>query len=167
MSSMNNLLFRVAAFGMLFIAVPTSAQETDEVQELKRVNDAQQRQLEAQQQQIETLMQMLKQLQSEVEPLVTSADKERAMPDEGGSPTEPSSASAGADVPPQPASASAVAEVPPQPASRTGLSQIDRFDPDTPTASDVTYISPTAMIQVPSSEHQRRCARDAPVPDRS
>ncbi len=46
MSSMNNLLFRVAAFGMLFVAISASAQETDEVQELQRVNDAQQRQIE-------------------------------------------------------------------------------------------------------------------------
>ena len=139
MSSMNNLLFRVAAFGMLFVAVPAFAQETDEVQELQRVNDAQQRQLEAQQRQIETLMQMVEQLQSEVEPLVSSADKEGATPDEVDAPTEP-------------LSASAVAGVPPQPASKIGLSQIDRFDPDTPTASDVTYISPTAMIQVPGSD---------------
>jgi hypothetical protein len=29
---------------------------------------------------------------------------------------------------------------------------VDRFDPDTPTGSDVTYISPTAMIQVPGSD---------------
>jgi len=65
MSSMNNLVFRVAAFGMLFLAVAASAQETDEVQELQRVNDAQQQQLEAQQRQIETLMQMVEQLQSE------------------------------------------------------------------------------------------------------
>jgi len=136
---MNNLLFRVAAFGMLFVAVPASAQETDEVQELQRVNDAQQRQIEALEQQIETLMQMLMQLQSEVEPLVTSVEKEQTTPGEGGAPTEP-------------ASASAEEEVPPQPASKIGLSQIDRFDPDTPTASDVTYISPTAMIQIPGSD---------------
>ena len=143
---MNNLLFRVAAFGMLFVAVPASAQETDEVEELQRVNDAQQqqleaqqRQLEAQQRQIETLMQMLEQLQSEVEPLVSSADKERTTPDEEAAPTEPSSASA---------------EVgdPPKPASKIGLSQIDRFDPDTPTGTDVTYISPTALIEVPGTE---------------
>jgi hypothetical protein len=135
---MNNLLFRVAAFGMLFVAVSASAQETDEVRELQRVNDAQQQQLEAQQLQIETLMQMLEQLQSEVEPLVTSADKEQATPGEEGAPAEPSSASA-------------LAGVPPKPASKIGLSQVDRFDPDTPTASDVTFISPTAMIQVPGT----------------
>ena len=75
MSPINNLLFRAAAFGMLFVAVPASAQETDEVQELRRVNDAQQQQIEDQQQQIETLMQMLTKLQSDVEPLVASADK--------------------------------------------------------------------------------------------
>jgi hypothetical protein len=136
---MSNLVFRVAAFGMLFVAVSASAQETDEVQELQRVNDDQQRQLEAQQQQIDTLMQMLEQLQSEVEPLVTSADKEQATPAEGDAPAAPSSASAGAGVPLRPA-------------SRTGVSQVDRFDPDTPTGSDVTYISPTAMIQVPGSD---------------
>ena len=136
---MNNLLFRVAAFGMLFVAVPASAQETDEVQELQRVNDAQQRQIEALEQQIETLMQMLMQLQSEVEPLVTSVEKEQTTPGEGGAPTEP-------------ASASAEEEVPPQPASKIGLSQIDRFDPDTPTASDVTYISPTALIRIPGTD---------------
>ena len=139
MSSMNNLLIRVAALGMLFVAVPASAQESDKVQELQRVNDAQQQQLEAQQRQIETLMQMLIQLQSEVEPLVTSADKERATPGEGSAPTEPSSASAGVGVPPQPA-------------SKIGVSQIDRFDPETPTGTDVTYISPTALIQVPGTE---------------
>ena len=42
MSSVNNFLFRVAAFGMLFVAVSAAAQETDKVQELQRVNDAQQ-----------------------------------------------------------------------------------------------------------------------------
>jgi hypothetical protein len=152
MSSINNLLFRVAAFSMLFVAVPTSAQESDKVQELQRVNDAQQQQIEAQQRQIETLMQMVIQLQSAVEPLVTSADKERATPAEGGAPAEPSTASAGVEVPPQPSSASALVEVPSQPASQIGLSQIDRFDPDTPTASDVTYISPTALIQIPGTE---------------
>ena len=139
MSPINNLLFRAAAFGMLFVAVPASAQETDEVQELRRVNDAQQQQIEDQQQQIETLMQMLTKLQSDVEPLVASADKERATPAEEG-------------APPQPASASALVEVPPQPASKIGLSQIDRFDPDTPTASDVTYISPTALIRIPGTD---------------
>ena len=142
MSSMNTLLFRVAAFGMLFVAVSAYAQETDKIQELQRVNDAQQQQIEAQQRQIETLMQMMMQLQSEAEPLVTSADKERVTPAEEGAPTEPSSASVGVGVPPQPSSASAGVGVPLQPTSKIGVSQVDRFDPDTPTASDVTYISP-------------------------
>ena len=138
---------------MLFVAIPASAQETDKVQELQRVNDAQQQQIEAQQRQIETLMEMLTKLQSEVEPLVasadkeraevepllTSADKERATPGEGSTPTEPSSASAGVGVPLQPA-------------SRAGVSQVDRFDADTPSGSDVTYISPTALIRVPGTE---------------
>ena len=119
--------------------IETLMPQIDKEQELQRVIDALQRQLEAQQQQIETLMQMLMQLQSGVEPVVTSADEERATPGEGGAPTEPSSASAGV-------------EVPPQPASKPGLSQIDRFDPDTPTGTDVTYISPTALIEVPGTE---------------
>jgi hypothetical protein len=74
----------MAAFGLLFVAVSASAQETEEVKELRRVNDAQQQQIEAQQRQIETLMQMVIQLQSKVEPLVTSTDVERATPAEEG-----------------------------------------------------------------------------------
>ena len=58
-SSMNNLLFRVVAFGLLFLAVSANAEEIDKVQELQRVIGAQQRQLEAQQRQLEFQMQML------------------------------------------------------------------------------------------------------------
>ena len=75
-SSMNNLLFRVVAFCLLFLAVSANAEEIDKVQELQRVIGAQQRQLEAQQRQLEAQMQMLIQLQSEVERLGKSADKE-------------------------------------------------------------------------------------------
>ena len=100
-SSMNNLLFRVVAFGLLFLAVSANAEEIDKVQELQRVIGAQQRQLEAQQRQLEAQMQMLMQLQSEVERLGKSADKEPATPREGGAPTQSPTASVEEGVPPE------------------------------------------------------------------
>ena len=144
-SSINDLLLRVIAFGLLFVAVSAMAEETDKVRELQRVIDAQQRQLEAQQRQLESQMQMLKRLRSEVERLAQSADEGRATLRESGAPTPSPSASVGGGLSTTGASGSAK----PQPASdekstrssadtdkaresrhrkRTGVAQTDRFD---------------------------------------
>jgi len=154
---MNNLLFMVTALGLLFVAVPAFAQETDKVKELQRLIDAQQLQLEAQQQQLEIQMQMLIQLQSEVERSAKSEDKEGATPGQADAPEQSPSASTAAEVPPQPAPASVEDEAStstiesPEPRQPTnpGLAQTDRLDSQSPTSVDVTYIDPTAIINIP------------------
>ena len=154
--SMINLLFRGAAFGLLFLAVSTNAQETDNVQELQRVIDAQQRQLEAQQRQLEGQMQMLKELQSEVERYGKSSDKEQATPPEGGVPTQSPSASgepqSSADEKSTLSSASTIDSREPGHQQKTGVSQTDRLDSESPTSVDVTYFDPAAVINVPGTE---------------
>ncbi len=182
LSSINNLLLRMAAFGLLFVAVSAIAGETDKVQELQRVIEAQQRQLEAQQRQLEVQMQMLMQLQSEVARLAKSADKDRATPREGGAPTQSPLASAGEGIPPQPTSASvegglstkhpsrsAKAQSPadekstlsttdtiesrePRRPKKTGVAQADRLDSESPTNVDVTYLDPAALINIPGTD---------------
>ena len=47
--SMNAFLFRVAGFGLLFLALPAIAEEAGKLEGLQRVIDAQERQLAAQQ----------------------------------------------------------------------------------------------------------------------
>lgn len=180
-SSINNLPFRVIAFGLLFVAVSAIAEETDRVQELQRVIDAQQRQLEAQQRQLESQMQMLRRLQSEVEQLAKSADGGRATLGESSAPTQSPSASAGASVPPQHPSASVEGGLsitrqsgsakPQTPAGeksslssadsvkareaprrkRTGVAQTDRLDSENPTSVDATYFDPKAVINIPGT----------------
>jgi hypothetical protein len=166
---MNNLLFRVVAFGLLFLAVSANAEEIDKVQELQRVIGAQQRQLEAQQQQLEAQMQILMKLQSEVERLGKSADKEQATRREGGAPTQSSSASAAGGVSTKRPSESDGSKSPadekstlsstdtidsrePTPPKRGGVAQADRLDSESPTNVDVTYFDPTAVINIPGTE---------------
>jgi len=164
-SSMNNLLFRVVAFGLLFLAVSANAEEIDKVQELQRVIGAQQRQLEAQQRQLEAQMQMLMQLQSEVERLGKSADKEPATPREGGAPTQSPTASVEGGVPPESAKAQSPADEKstlsspstiesrePRRPKKTGVAEADRRDSQSPSNVDVTYFDPAAVINIPDTE---------------
>ena len=168
-SSMNNLLFRVVAFGLLFLAVSANAEEIDKVQELKHVIDTQQRQLEAQQQQLEVQMQMLIQLQSEVERLTKSADKERATAREEGDPTQSPSASVEGELSTKHPSGSAKAQSPadekstlsspstiesrePRRPKKTGVAEADRRDSQSPSNVDVTYFDPAAVINIPDTE---------------
>ena len=46
---MNAFLFKVAGFGLLFLALPAIAEEAGKIEELQRVIDAQEGQLAAQQ----------------------------------------------------------------------------------------------------------------------
>ena len=154
-SLMNNLLFRVVVFGLLFLAVSANAQETDKAQELQRVIDAQQRQLEAQQRQLEVQMQMLKKLQSELERYGVSSDKEQATPREGGVPTQSPSASgkaqSSANEKSTLSSTSTIESREPHRPKKTGVSQTDRLDSESPTSVDVTYFDPAAVINVPGT----------------
>ena len=157
---MNNLLFMVAALGLLLMAVPTLAEEGDKFEELQRVIDAQQLQIETQQQQLEMQMQMMIQLQSEVERFAKSADKEGATPGDGSAPEQSSSASITSEVPPQPATASVEDEASistiesrePDRPTKPGLAQTDRLDSQSPSSVDVTYIDPTAIINIPGKD---------------
>ncbi|MCK4839352.1 MAG: hypothetical protein KAS94_11170 [Desulfobulbaceae bacterium] len=168
-SSINNLLFRVAAFSLLLLAVSANAQETDKVKELQRVIGAQQRQLEAQQRQLEAQMQMLMKLQSDVERLGKSADKERATPREGGASTQSPSASVEGGLSTKRPSGSAKAQSPadekstlsstdtiesrePRRPKKTGVAQADRLDSESPTSVDVTYFDPALVINIPGTE---------------
>ena len=154
---MSNLLFMVTVLGLLFVAVPAFAQETDKVKELQRLIDAQQLQLEAQQQQLEIQMKMLIQLQSEVERSAKSEDKEGATPGQGGAPEQSPSASTPTGVPPKPAPASVEDEASTSTIEsretgrpmNPGVSQADRADSQSPSSVDVTYIDPTAIINIP------------------
>jgi len=49
---MNAFLFKVADFGLLFLALPVIAEEAGKIEELQRVIDAQEGQLAAQQRQL-------------------------------------------------------------------------------------------------------------------
>ena len=182
LSSINNLLLRVVAFGLLFVAVSAIAEETDKIQELQRVIDTQRRQLEAQQRQLEVQMQVLGRLQSEVERLAKSTDKDRTTPRESGAPTQSSSASTGEKVPPQLTSASVESGLSTEHPSgsakaessedeksilssadttrarearrrkRTGVAQTDRFDSENPTGVDATYFDPKAVVNIPDTD---------------
>jgi predicted porin len=61
--------------GLAFLALPACAQEANNVQELQRVIDAQQKQLETQQKQLDAQKQLLQDLQKQMESLAKDADK--------------------------------------------------------------------------------------------
>lgn len=168
MVSSKFLLVWAAAFGSLFLAVSTYAQETDKVLELQRVIDAQQSQLKAQQRQLEVQMKMLIELQSEVARLAKSTDKERAAPHEGAAPPSSTSAPAGrrvatnhpseSDQSPPPADeksdispTNTEASRDPFRPKRTGASQVDQYD-TLPTNVDVSYFDPKAVINIPGTK---------------
>ncbi len=168
-SSINNLLFRVVAFALLFLAVSANAQETDKVRELQRVIDAQQRQIEAQQRQLDVQMQMLIQLQIKVERHAKRADKEQSTPREGGAPTQSPSASVEGELSTKPASESDRARPhadekstlsststnessEPRHLNKAGVSQTDRLDSESPTNVDATYFDPKAVINIPGTD---------------
>jgi DcaP outer membrane protein len=156
LSSIKNLLFRVAAFSLLFVAVSAIAQETDKVQELQRVIDTQQRQLKAQQRQLEDQMQVLRRLQSEVERLAKSTDEDRTTPRESGAPTQSPSGSAkvqtSADEKSTLSSADTIESRAARRPKRTGVAQTDRFDSESPSSVDATYFDPKAVINIPGTK---------------
>ena len=146
----------VAACGLLLLAVAANAEEIDKVQELQRVVDAQQQQIDAQQRQLEVQMQMLIQLQSKVDRDAKSANNGQATTRERGDATQSPSESGKEQFDTGDKSTlsltSPIESPEPRRSKKNGLSQIDRFDPDTPSGTDATYISPTALIQVPGTE---------------
>jgi len=136
---------------------------------MQGVIDAQQRQLEAQQQQLEVQMQILIELRSEVKQLTKSVDTEHVAPHDEGVQPQPQSAAVeggistkgqpGSDKVPLDAegkntlsSTSTNGADDPQPPKKTGVAQTDRFDSQTPTNVDVTYIDPTSLINIPGSK---------------
>ena len=156
LSSINNLLCLVVAFGLLFVAVSAIAEETDKVQELQRVIDTQQRQLEAQQRQLEDQMQMLRRLQSEVERLAKSPDGDRATTRESGVPTQSPSESAkpqtSAGEKSTLSSADTIKAREARRRKRTGVAQTDRFDSENPTSPGATYFDPQAVVNIPDTD---------------
>ena len=156
MSSIKYLLLCVVAFGLLFLAVSTSAQETDRVKELQRVIDAQQRQLEDQQRQLDDQMQMLKKLQEEVEQNAKSEDKEQAAPGKGTpntqSPSESGRATLDADETSSVSSISTGESDDSHRSENAGVAQADRFDSESPTSVDASYFDPTAVINIPGTQ---------------
>lgn len=156
MSSIKYLLLCVVAFGLLFLAVSTNAQENDKVKELQRVIDAQQRQLEDQQRQLDAQMQMLKQLQEEVEQNAKSEDKEQAMPGRVAPKTQSLSESGRAPLDEDEKSTVSATSTSKSDDSRrskkAGVAQADKFDSESPTGVDASYFDPTAVINIPGTE---------------
>ena len=70
------LLLVGGIIGLGFLAMPVFAQDTEQMQELQRVNDAQQKQIEHQQKQLDAQRQLLQGFQKQIESLVKDADTE-------------------------------------------------------------------------------------------
>jgi hypothetical protein len=155
-SSMNNFLFRLVAFGLLFLAVPANAEETEKVKELQRANETQQRQIEALQRQLDAQMQMMIQLQSKVEGYAKSTDNERVTPREGGDPTQSPSESGKEQFNTGDkstlSSTSTIESREPRRPKKTGVAQADKLDSQSPTGVDVSYFDPAAVINIPGTK---------------
>lgn len=146
----------VTACCLLLLAVSANAQETDEVQELERVVEAQQQQIDAQQRQLEVQMQMLIQLQSKVDQYAKSEEMEGETPQEGRDSlrhtTESDKNLSVGDEKSTLASTSTIESHEPRRPKKNGTAQTDRFDSQTPTNVDVTYLDPTALINIPGTK---------------
>ena len=127
---------RLAAgiIGLGLLAVPASAQDKVDVDELQRVIEEQQRLLEAQQKQLDAQRQLLHELQSQIKTLASDADKEETTATAEKQPKEP-----------------ALKPVTGRPERRVGISQEDRYDRDSPTGADVTYFDPAVLVKIPES----------------
>jgi hypothetical protein len=148
-SLIHHLLLAGGIIGLGFLAMPAFGQDAGKVQELQRVIEAQQKQLEAQQKlleaqqkqldgqqkQLEGQMQSMQKLQKEMESLVKDADTEGVA--------------FAAEKPPAKPPADSIKA---QPQRRAELSQMDKFDRDSPTGSNVTYFDPTKTINIPGTD---------------
>lgn len=114
--------------------MPVFAQDAGNVNELQRVIEAQQRQLEAQQKQLDAQRQLLQELQSQIKSLAKDADKEAVTV----------TAEKPPEKPPQ-------APIQARPQRRVGLSEEDKYDLDSPTGSNVTYIDPSIVLNIPGT----------------
>jgi hypothetical protein len=126
---------------LVFLAIPAFGQDAGKVQELQRVIDAQQKQLEAQQKQLDSQRQLLQELQSQIKSLAQDTDIEEDADKEEVTVT--------AEKPPAKSPADSIKA---RPQRRAELSQMDKFDRDSPTGSNVTYFDPTKTINIPGTD---------------
>jgi hypothetical protein len=131
------LLLSGGIIGLAFLAMPAFAQDTEKMQELQRVIDAQQRQNEAQQKQLDAQRQLLKELQTQIKSLVKDADTEGVTV----------TAEKPAAKPP---------EAPSKPLPEIGgaLSQDFKHDRVDPTGANVTQGDPKLKLKVPGTNTQ-------------
>jgi len=131
------LLLSGGIIGLAFLAMPAFAQDTEKMQELQRVIDAQQRQNEAQQKQLDAQRQLLKELQTQIKSLVKDADTKGVTV----------TAEKPAAKPP---------EAPSKPLPEIGgaLSQDFKHDRVDPTGANVTQGDPKLKLKVPGTNTQ-------------
>jgi hypothetical protein len=137
---------------LLFLGAPALAAEGDKVEELQRVNEAQQRQLEAQQRQlevqqhqIEALMEQSARRRTDVDRLADGTDGQRATPATGDAPEE---------LPPagvEPTPSESDTEDSPAPPRNARVAQGDKYS-TSPTSVDVSDFDPALLINIPGIE---------------
>lgn len=128
------LLLAAVIIGTGFLAVPAFGQDAGKMQELQRVIDAQQKQLEVQQRQLDDQRQLLQHLQRQMDSLAGDAEQKEVTPVAG----EPSAE-------PMPTAV----KVPP--GEGEGLSEASKHDRESPTNSNVTYFDPAKSVNIPGT----------------
>ncbi len=133
------LMSAALVISLALLALPSFAQEADDDTDLKKVTEEQQKQLEAQQKQIESLQKALEEqalLMQELQALVESLAADAAGEDVLAAIEDPAEDSA----------------VPASPERRSVISQRDKHDLESPSASNVTYFDSSAQGMIPGSE---------------
>lgn len=118
--------------GLGFFAIPVQAQDAEEVQELRRIIEAQQKQLEAQQKQLDAQVQSMQKLQKRVESLVEDSDATSDTAVAEKTPTEPP------------------VKVPP--IKNVHLSQHGKYDREHPTGSNTRIGDHSKSIPIPGTK---------------
>ncbi|MCZ6538196.1 MAG: hypothetical protein O6922_00015 [Chloroflexi bacterium] len=134
-SSLTHRLFpNGGIIGLVFFAVPVFAEDAGKVEELRRVIEAQQQQLEMHQKQLDTQRQLLQKLEAQLKSLDTDADQEE-VPVAAETPSVET-----------PTDSTKVAR-----SRGGGLSDEGRHDLDSPTGASVSYTEPAVTLAVPST----------------
>lgn len=141
-----SLQLRIGVIGLGVLAMPVFAQSPGSVEDMQRIIEAQQGQIEAQQKQLENLhkalnqqTQLLQDMQSQINSLAATKDGDED--EDAVAVTKPIT----------------VGILDPQLASATTgalISQKEKHDLESPTASNVSYFGPAAKAMIPGTETQ-------------
>jgi hypothetical protein len=129
-STIQLLLFIGGVISLGVLARPVSAQDDTEVSEMQREIEAQRKQLEIQQKQLDEQRQMILDLQEQEKKRVEGKDKKETVVV-----SEKQQAKKQIDA-----------------KKGGGISDLDKHERDTPTASNVTYYDPARSINIPGTK---------------